>query len=52
MRQNDTIDPRKAKKLARQKYSQRQIDKWIKWSWEVKVKLNGKSLLKCKISIK
>jgi accessory colonization factor AcfC len=45
MRQNNTIDPGKAKKLARQKYSQRQIDKWIRWSLEIKGKIKWKELV-------
>ena len=36
MRQNSRADPRKAKKIARQMYSQRQIDRWVKWSIENK----------------
>jgi len=32
MRQNNRHDPAAPKKLARQKYVERQIDKWIKWS--------------------
>jgi len=36
MRQNGRADPRKAKNLARQKYAERQIDRWIKWSIENK----------------
>ena len=45
MRQNGAIDPGKAKKLARQKYSQRQIDKWVKWSWEIKGKIKWRELV-------
>ena len=36
MRQNSRADSRKAKKLARQKYAERQIDRWVKWSIENK----------------
>ena len=36
MRQNGRADPREAKKLARQKYAERQIDRWVKWSIENK----------------
>jgi len=32
MRQNNTANPRKAKEVARRKYAERQIDKFIKWS--------------------
>ena len=32
MRQNNRANPQLAKKIARQKYSERQIDRFIKWS--------------------
>ena len=32
MRQSNRHDPAKAKRVARAKYAERQIDKWIKWS--------------------
>ena len=32
MRQNNTVNTRKAKDIARRKYAERQIDKFIKWS--------------------
>lgn len=34
MRQNNRVNPHLAKKIARQKYKERQIDKYIKWSIE------------------
>ena len=45
MRQNYTADPRKKKRLARQKYAERQIDKFIKWSLSIKGKLKYKELV-------
>lgn len=45
MRQNNTVDIRKAKKIARQKYAERQIDKFIKWSWEIRGKVKYKELV-------
>jgi hypothetical protein len=45
VRQNSAIDPGKAKKVARQKYAQRQIDKWIKWSWEIRGKIKYRELV-------
>ena len=39
MRRNDTFDSRKAKIIARQKYAERQIDKFVKWSWEKRGKV-------------
>jgi hypothetical protein len=32
MRQGNRINPQQAKKIARIKYAERQIEKWIKWS--------------------
>ena len=32
MRQNSTVNTRQAKNVARRKYAERQIDKFIKWS--------------------
>ena len=46
MRRNNTINPRKAKQIARQKYAERQIDKWVKWSWENLGKVSYKNLVK------
>ena len=39
MRQNSTANSRKAKALARQKYAERQIDKFVKWSWNTRGKV-------------
>ena len=36
MRRNNKLDIRVQKQLARQKYAERQIDKWVKWRMEVK----------------
>ena len=36
MRRNNKPDIRVQKQLARQKYAERQIDKWVKWRMEVK----------------
>ena len=45
MRQNSTIDSRQAKVIARQKYAERQIDKFVKWSWNVRGKVIYKELV-------
>ena len=37
MRRNGRTDIKKQKQLARQKYAERQIDKWVKWRMQVKV---------------
>ena len=34
MRRDSKTDPRKAKQIARQRYAERQIDKYINWSIE------------------
>jgi hypothetical protein len=36
MRRNGRTDIKKQKQLARQKYAERQIDKWVKWRMQVK----------------
>ena len=38
-------NPFEAKRLARQKYTERQIDKFVKWSWEVRGKIIYKELV-------
>jgi hypothetical protein len=45
MQRNNTTYPGEAKRLARQKYAERQIDKWVKWSWETKGKIKFKELV-------
>lgn len=46
MRRNNKVDPRKAKVIARQKFAERKIDKWINWSWNNKGKIVYKELVK------
>ncbi len=36
MRYNNKADTRNQKQLARRKYAERQIDKWVKWRIECK----------------
>ncbi len=45
MRQNGTVNSRQAKQLARRKYAERQIDKWVKWSWNNRGKILYKELV-------
>jgi hypothetical protein len=45
MRQNSRVDPREAKKIARIKYADRQIDKFIKWSIETRGRLLYRELV-------
>jgi len=39
MRRDSKADFRETKHIARQKYAERQIEKFIKWSWESKGKI-------------
>jgi hypothetical protein len=45
MRPNSRVDPREAKKVARARYDERQVDKFIKWSLETRGKLLYKELV-------
>ena len=45
MRQNGAVNTRQAKIIARQKYAERQIDKFVKWSWEARGKVIYKELV-------
>lgn len=55
MRQNNRHNPAKTKQVARQKYAERQIDKWIKWSinnrgrlkWNELIEIHEKYNIKC-----
>jgi len=44
MRRDSTVNPRETKRIAKQKYAERQIDKWVKWSWEAKGKVKYKDI--------
>ena len=46
MRRNNKLNPQQEKELARQKYAERQIDKWWKWSWEIKGYIKYKDLIR------
>ena len=45
MRSNRTVNPKLAKIIARKKYAERQIDKWVKWSWNKRGKIKYKELV-------
>ena len=45
MRRDSKINPKQAKELARQKYAERQISKFVKWSWEVRGLVRFKELV-------
>jgi hypothetical protein len=44
MQRDSKDNPREKKEIARRKYIERNIDKWIKWSWEIKGGINYKQL--------
>ena len=46
MRQNNTVNTRKAKEIARRKYAERQINKFIKWSIDQRGFLKYKDVVK------
>ena len=45
MRQNNRVNPKLAKIIARKKYGERQIDKWVKWSWQQRGRVKYKELV-------
>ena len=45
MRRDDTFDSIRKKAEARKKYAERQIDKWVTWSFNNKGKVIYKELL-------
>ena len=45
MRQSNTVDPGEAKAMARKKYAERKIEKWVKWSWNVRGRVIYKKLI-------
>jgi len=54
MRRNNKVNPQLAKQIARQKYAERQVDKWVKWSWDARGKILYRELveLQDKLNIK
>ena len=46
MRLDNKTYPGEAKQIARQKYAERQIEKWWKWSWDIRGKVKYKDLVK------
>ncbi len=45
MRRNNKRNPFEEKRIARKMYAERQIDKWCKWSWEMRGKIKYKELV-------
>jgi len=49
MRRNSKVNIVQAKRIARQKYGERQFDKWVKWRWQQFGKIRYKDVIqKCK----
>jgi hypothetical protein len=46
MFRDSEVNSREEKRLARKKYAERQFDKWIKWSFEIKGRIKYKDILK------
>ncbi len=44
MQRDGKNNPFQEKLIARQKYAERQIDKFVKWSWEIKGKVKYKDI--------
>ena len=44
MRRNGKANSFQAKRIARQKYFERQVHKFVKWSWEIKGKVKYKDI--------
>lgn len=45
MQRNSKANIRESKRLAKNSYAERKINKWIKWSWETKGKIKWKDLV-------
>ena len=45
MRRNSKVNPNLSKIIARKKYAERQIDKWVKWSWQQRGRVKYKELI-------
>ena len=46
MPRDSKINPFKAKEIARRKYAERQIDKYVKWSWSIKGRVSYSKIVK------
>lgn len=45
MRHDGPINYSEEKRLARKKYAERQFDRWIKWSFEIRGKIKYKDII-------
>ena len=46
MRQSSRIDPRASKSNARKQYIDRQVNKWVQWSWNQRGRVKYAELIK------
>ena len=46
MPRDSKINPFEAKAIARRKYAERQIDKYVKWSWSIKGRVSYNKIVK------
>ena len=46
MSRDRKINPFEAKRIAKRYYAERQIEKFVKWSWEMKGKVRYKDIVK------
>ena len=46
MRRDSKVNPKLSKIIARKKYAERQIDKWVKWSGQQRGSIKYKDLVK------
>ena len=46
MRRYNKANPRLSKLTAQRKYAERQIDKFVKWSWEIRGYVKIKDIIK------
>mgnify|MGYP003625421930 FL=1 len=45
MRRDSKVNPGQAKRIARQMYAERQIAKWVKWTWDMRGRIKYKELI-------
>ena len=45
MRRNNKLNTEQQKQLAREKYAERQFDRWVKWKWETHGYIKYKELI-------
>ncbi len=45
MRRDSKVNPGQTKRIARQMYAERQIAKWVKWTWDMRGRIKYKELI-------